>query len=200
MLTDPVVPDPGASYGRAGAASPLAAEDLAIVEEQLGRPSRARSAVVHRCGYGLPTVVRVAPRLEDGTPFPTTFWLTCPALNAAIGTLEAQQQIAAANEALGEHPVLATAYAAAQERLIAFRDQLGGGDKLPGDPTAGGAPGHVKCLHTHVAHHLATGDNVVGERALDQARPVRCPGPCAGPERVDGARGLRAADNDPDQT
>lgn len=141
---------------------------------------------MHRCGFGLPTVLRVDPRLRDGTPFPTTFWLACPVLNSAIGTLEAEQKMVEVNERVAADPEFAEAYDLAQQRLVAFRDELGGGEKLPGDPTAGGQPGHVKCLHTHAAQFLATGDNVVGEVAIEAARPVACPGPCAGPDRVQG--------------
>ncbi len=183
-LPDPVVPDPNASYERAATAPEADAAELAVLAEQIGRPSRGRSAVVHRCGYGLPTVVRVDPRLDDGTPFPTTFWLSCPALNSAVGRLEGDHEMVAVNERLAADEDLRQQYLDAQLRLVAFRDALGGGEKLPGDPTAGGRPGHVKCLHVAVGHHLATGDNVVGAEALDQARPVDCAGPCAGPDKV----------------
>lgn len=177
-IPDPVVPDAEASYERAAAAATVDDRELAVVEAQLGRRSRGRTAIVHRCGYGLPTTLRVDPRLDDDTPFPTTFWLSCPALNAAVGRLEGTHVMAEFNEHLGDDPDLHDEYVAAQARLVAFRDELGGGEKLPGDPTAGGRPGHVKCLHTAVAHHLATGDNVIGAAALDRTRPVPCGGPC----------------------
>ena len=138
--------------------------------------------MVHTCARGLPTVVRVDPRLEDGTPFPTTFWLTCPALRSKVGTLEADRAMVGCNQRLDEEPELAEAYAAAHERYVAFRDRLD--EPLPGSPGSGGMPGHVKCLHTQVAHHLATGDNVVGSWALDQATPVACPRPCVGEAEV----------------
>lgn len=185
MDPDAIQPDPAASYAQAAAAPEVDAAQLAIVEEQLGRPSRGRTAVVHRCAFGLPTTLRVDPRLEDGTPFPTTFWSSCPVLNSAVGTLEGEQQMAAVNDRIGEDPEFRAAYVAAQERLVEFRDELGGGEKLPGDPTAGGRPGHVKCLHTAVGHHLATRDNVVGAWVLEQLRPLPCAGPCAGPEKVE---------------
>lgn len=146
---------------------------------QLGRPARGRPAVVHRCRWGLPTVVRVDPTLEDGTPFPTTFWLACPALRSGIGTLEADQCMVGLNDRLQEDGAFAGEYAAAHERYVAFRDELGG--PLAGDPGAGGMPGYVKCLHVHAAHHLATGDNPVGEWTVDAASPVRCSGPCVDP-------------------
>jgi uncharacterized protein len=113
---------------------------------------------MHRCGHGLPTVVRVDPRLEDGTPFPTTFWLACPLLRSAVGRMEADHEMVRLNERLAEDDGAPAEYAATAERYVAFRDALGApGEPLDGAPTAGGMPGRVKCLHVHLAHHLATG-------------------------------------------
>jgi hypothetical protein len=120
--------------------------------------------------------VRVAPRLEDGTPFPTVFWLTCPLLRSAVGRLEADHVMVGMNARLAEDPDLAAAYAAGSERYVRARDTLG--EPLAGDPVAGGMPDRVKCLHVHVAHHLATGDNVLGAEALDALLPLACPAPC----------------------
>lgn len=131
---------------------------------------------MHRCVFGLPTVVRVAPRLDDGTPFPTVFWLTCPVMRSRVGTLEADRAMVGLNQRLEEEPDLAAGYAASHERYVAFRDELGG--PLPGAPGAGGMPGHVKCLHVHAAHTLATGDNPIGQWTVDHATPAPCPGPC----------------------
>src|SRR5690554_6016503 len=86
---DAVRPDPDASYERALGAPPVDRRGRAVVSVQLGRPARGNPAVVHRCVYGLPTVVRVDPRLDDGTPFPTTYWLTCPVMRSRVGRLEA---------------------------------------------------------------------------------------------------------------
>lgn len=126
--------------------------------------------------YGLPTVVRVAPRLDGGTPFPTVFWLACPLARRHVGALEADGRMGEVNARLDAEPDLAAAYRTAHERYVAFRDALGG--PLPGDPGAGGMPGHVKCLHVHLAHHLATGDNPVGAWTYEEVAPMPCPGPC----------------------
>jgi uncharacterized protein len=173
---DAVHRDPDASYASAGAAPAADEVEQRVISAQLGRPARGAPAVVHRCRWGLPTVVRVAPRLEDGTPFPTTFWLSCPALRSRIGTLEAEQSMVGLNDRLADEPDVAADYAAGHERYVAFRDELGA--PLQGDPGAGGMPGHIKCLHVHAAHHLATGDNVVGDWTVDAASPVPCAGPC----------------------
>jgi uncharacterized protein len=174
--SDAVHRDPDASYERAAVAPAADDVERAVITAQLGRPARGEPAVVHRCRFGLPTVVRVAPRLEDGTPFPTTFWLSCPALRSRIGTLEAEQSMVGLNDRLQDDATFAAGYAAGHERYVAFRDQLGA--PLDGDPGAGGMPGYVKCLHVHAAHHLATGDNPVGDWTVDAAAPLPCAGPC----------------------
>jgi len=173
---DAVRPDPDASYERAAAAVPVGAEERALISAQLGRPARGNPAVVHRCAFGLPTVVRVDPRLEDGTPFPTTFWLTCPVMKSRVGTLEADHAMVGLNARLEEEPDLADEYAASHERYVGFRDQLG--EPLQGAPGAGGMPRYIKCLHVHAAHHLATGDNPIGAWTVEQATPAPCAGPC----------------------
>jgi len=176
-LADAVRVDPQASYARAAAAPTVIDAERAQISEQLGRPARGETAVVHRCERGVPTVVRVAPRLPDGTPFPTTFWLTCPVLRSKVGTLEADHAMVGLNQRLEAEPEFAAAYAAGHGRYLAFRDALGG--PLPAaEVSAGGMPRFVKCLHVHAAHHLATGDNPVGAWTLSTLTPVVCPVPC----------------------
>jgi hypothetical protein len=181
-MRDALRRDPGASYAAALAAPEADAGTVALIGAQLGRPARGRPAVVHRCGHGLPTVVRVRPRLEDGTPFPTVFWLSCPLARSAVGRLEAEHRMVGLGARLASDPDLAAAQAGAATRYVAFRDRLGAPEPpLPGAPTAGGLPDRVKCLHVHVAHHLATGDNAVGSEALDAILPLACPAPCVEP-------------------
>ena len=177
---DAVRPDPAASDRRAGAAAAADPDERAIISAQLGRPARGSPAVVHRCVFGLPTVVRVAPRLEDGTPFPTTFWLTCPVLRSRVGTLEADRAMVGLNRRLADDPQFAADYTASHEAYVGFRDTLD--EPLPGAPGVGGMPGHIKCLHVHAAHHLATGDNPVGAWTIDRATPAPCSGPCVDPD------------------
>jgi hypothetical protein len=173
---DAVRRDPDASYDGAAAAPAVSDRERSVISAQLGRPARGNPAIVHRCQYGLPTVVRVEPLLEDGTPFPTVFWLTCPAMRSQVGRLEADHAMVGLNERLATDEDLAADYAAASDRYVAVRDQMGG--PLPRNPSAGGMPRRVKCLHVHAAHHLATGDNVVGEWTIDHATPLPCPAPC----------------------
>lgn len=146
--------------------------DRSAVEAQLGRAPRGLRAVAHRCACGLPDVVETAPRLEDGSPFPTLYYLTCPRAASAVGRLEAEGVMATMTARLAVEPELAGAYADAHADYIARRDAI---DVLPGDVSAGGMPTRVKCLHVLVAHELATGVNPLGREALDLlAADVRC--------------------------
>jgi hypothetical protein len=161
---------------------------LAIVERQLGRRPRATRAIAHRCSCGLPDVVETAPRLEDGTPFPTLFYLTCPRAASAVGRLEASGLMREMTERLEQDPALADRYAAAHADYLRRRDALG---VLPGSPSAGGMPGRVKCLHVLVAHSLAVGPgiNPFGDEALELLPDWGERGPCVVDEDVTGDGG-----------
>ena len=100
---------------RTGARPGLDARDLAAVAAQLGREPRGVVGVAHRCPCGLPDVVRTAPRLPDGTPFPTLYYLTCPRAVSAVGTLESTGTMREMTERLGADPELAAAYRDAHE-------------------------------------------------------------------------------------
>ena len=152
--------------------------DIEVVHLQLGRPPRAMRAVAHRCSCGLPDVVETAPRLPDGTPFPTTFYLTCPRAASAIGRLEASGLMREMTARLGTDAELAAAYAAAHEHFLAHRDSLD--EPLPKRVSAGGMPNRVKCLHVLVAHSLAAGPGVnpLGDEALAMLDDWGRAGPC----------------------
>jgi uncharacterized protein len=158
---------------------PITDHDRAIVAEQLGRPPRAAQSVAHRCPCGLPDVVETAPRLDDGTPFPTLYYLTCPRAATAIGRLEASGLMAEMTERLAREPELAAAYQAAHENYLARRQELGEVPEIDG-VSAGGMPRRVKCLHVLVAHSLAAGRgiNPLGDEALDLLPNWWDNGPC----------------------
>ncbi|MGV9560784.1 DUF501 domain-containing protein [Streptomyces sp. NPDC003480] len=139
--------------------------DAEAIQQQLGRAPRGLRAIAHRCPCGQPDVVETAPRLPDGTPFPTTYYLTCPRAASAIGTLEANGVMKEMTERLATDPELAAAYRAAHEDYIARRDAI---EVLEGFPSAGGMPDRVKCLHVLVAHSLAAGPGVnpLGDEAI----------------------------------
>ena len=141
----------------------------AIVEAQLGREPRAMRAVAHVCPCGNPDVVETSPRLADGTPFPTLYYLTCPRAASATGRLEASGLMREMTERLANDDELAAHYRAAHESYLARREELGHVDEIAG-VSAGGMPNRVKCLHVLVAHSLAAGRGVnpLGDEALDQ--------------------------------
>ena len=152
--------------------------DVDVVALQLGRPPRAMRDVAHRCTCGLPDVVETSPRLEDGTPFPTTFYLTCPRAASAIGRLEASGLMREMTARLGTDEELAAAYEAAHEDYLRRRDALD--EPLPKRVSAGGMPNRVKCLHVLVAHSLAAGPGVnpLGDEALAMLEDWGAAGPC----------------------
>jgi uncharacterized protein len=166
---------------RKGAASSeqgIADADLEAVAAQLGRRPRAVRGVAYRCPCGLPAVVETSPRLEDGTPFPTLYYLTCSRLNSRIGGLEASGRMREMTERLAEEPELAAAYRRAHESYLAERDAI---EPLGTDVSAGGMPERVKCLHVCVAHALAAGPGVnpFGDEALAEVGEWWQAGPCA---------------------
>ncbi|MCG8920507.1 DUF501 domain-containing protein [Actinokineospora sp. PR83] len=157
----------------------IAQQDFDTVADQLGRTPRAIREVAHRCPSGHPAVIQTSPRLEDGTPFPTLYYSTCPRLNSAISTLETSGVMKEMTDRLGTDPELAAAYLRAHEAYLAERDAI---ESLGTQVTAGGMPGRVKCLHVHVAHALAKGPGVnpFGDEALEMLAGQWPTGPCAG--------------------
>jgi hypothetical protein len=154
-------------------------EDVTAVTEQLGRPARGIRSIAHRCGCGLPDVAETEPRLPDGTPFPTTYYVTCPRLASAIGRLEAEGVMKEMTDRLGEDEELAARYQAAHEDYLARRAALGDVPEVEGI-SAGGMPTRVKCLHVLVGHSLAAGPgiNPLGDEALAMLPDWGRRGPC----------------------
>lgn len=150
--------------------------DVAAVTAQLGRPPRGLRKVAHRCSCGLPDVVETVPRLPDGTPFPTLYYLTCPRAAAAVGRLEAAGRMRQLAARLADEPALAEAYAAAHADYLDRRDAI---SVLPGRVSAGGMPDRVKCLHALVAHELGVpGSNPVGREVLTELADWGAAGRC----------------------
>ncbi len=149
------------------------------VEAQLGRPLRAPSQVVSCCHLDLPVVVEVPPILDDGTPFPTRFWLTCPLATKRIGRLEGIGGVKRMEAKAEADPVFGERLARAHRRYAAERDALvpAGVDIRPSGGVGGAARG-VKCLHAHYADHRAGNDNPVGELVAAWIEPLDCRVPC----------------------
>lgn len=169
MNTETNLPDDAACRDEAGRHPGLSPEDENIVRQQLGRTPRGVADVAWRCPCGKPGVLATLPRLPDGTPFPTTYYLTCPRAVAGASRLEANHVMADMTDRLSDDPDLADRYRRAHEAYLADREQLGRVPEI-GTRSAGGMPTRVKCLHALVAHSLAAGPGVnpFGDEALDQ--------------------------------
>lgn len=168
-----------------------AAADVATVALQLRRPPRGVRAVAHRCPCGLPDVIETMPRLPDGTPFPTLYYLTCPRASAAVSRLEAGGTMREMTLRLASDPGSREAYLCAHRDYLARRDEAArdaGVEPLPAAAgSAGGMPERVKCLHALVAHELAVpGANPFGREAAAAAGQWWAAGPCVGGQYVDG--------------
>ena len=158
--------------------------DRDAIEAQLGRPPRAIHDVGHRCPCGNPDVVTTEPRLEDGTPFPTTFYLTCPRAASMIGTLEASGLMREMTDRLAQDAELRAGYERAHEAYLAARLEIADatGQSVPeiDGVSAGGMPARVKCLHVLAGQSLAQGRGVnpLGDEVLDALGQWWTEGPC----------------------
>ena len=157
----------------------IEAHDEAVIAEQLGRPPRGIHDIGHRCPCGNPDVVTTEPRLPDGTPFPTTFYLTCPRAASLIGTMEGSGLMAEMQARLGSDEHLAAAYRSAHERYLEARQAIGQVDEIDGI-SAGGMPDRVKCLHVLAGQALAQGRGVnpLGDEVVDRLGAFWESGPC----------------------
>ena len=154
-------------------------DDRAIVAAQLGREPRALRRVVVRCPFGRPAVTEQSPYDDAGEPFPTTYYLTCPHLVAAVARLEAAGGVERWSRNVADEPALAKDLERATERQRGLRRALAagaewrdGGSSL--DLGIGGSrnPRRLKCLHAHVAFALAHPDYELGQRVLRELEPV----------------------------
>jgi hypothetical protein len=151
-------------------------EDRAVVEAQLGRPVRGRWAVAARCHLGVPMVIESYPRLDDGSPFPTLFWLTCPVLVRRVSGLEATGRMAELTDRLAGDDSLRRRLESALDRYATRRDEHERIDVSGASP--GGGPERIKCLHAHLAHQLADGPNPIGATTLAETGWPDCRLPC----------------------
>ena len=165
-------------------ATPATPEQVAVVNRQLGRYPRGMVAVGARCVCGNPLAVVTRPQLEDGTPFPTTCYLTSPEAVKAVSRLEADGVMADWNTELGSDADLASAYRRAHGLYLAFRSalarRLGDDEGHIAGISAGGMPKRVKCLHALTAQSLVMGPGVnpLGDRVLGLVRQAFDPQVC----------------------
>lgn len=154
--------------------------DRGVVEAQLGRPPRSVIDVAQRCHLDLPVVIEVPPLLDDGTPFPTLYWLACPLASKRIGRIEAAGGVRTAEQMLADDPALRWAHNDAMDRYRDDRDaQIP--DGYQGHRPTGGVGGTragVKCLHAHYADTAAGNNNPIGAWTAEQIEPLDCATTC----------------------
>jgi hypothetical protein len=127
-------------------------------------------------------VVETTPRLDDGSPFPTLYYLTCPRAAAACGRLESAGVMRRMNELLARDAGLAARYRAAHADYLARRRAVADVPEI-GEISAGGMPRRVKCLHALLAHALAAGPGVnpFGDETRELVGRWWAGGPCVAP-------------------
>jgi hypothetical protein len=151
-------------------------DDRDVVAVQIGRPPRSRVPVTLRCHLGLPIVIDVPPILDDGTPFPTMHWLTCPLATIRISRIESAGGVRVADDLIRTDDEVRVAFGAAMHRYARARNSL-----LPQGwdgpvPTGGiaGSSGGVKCLHAQYADTAAGNDNPIGKDVARRIEPLAC--------------------------
>ncbi len=146
--------------------------DEAVIAAQLGRRPRSIHGIAHRCPCGNPDVVATEPRLDDGTPFPTTFYLTCPRAASLIGSLEGGGVMKEMTDRLESDPELSAGYQRAHEAYLDYREAIGHVAEIAG-VSAGGMPTRVKCLHVLAGQALGQGPRGQPARRRGRGRPRR---------------------------
>jgi len=154
-------------------------KDKQIVELQIGRKLRSESKIISKCHLNLPTVIEVPPHLDDGSPFPTTFWLTCPMYNKKIGSLESHGMIKDLDEQIANNSSLKDKWEERQKSYAKYREELvDKKNQLKPQGGVGGASNSIKCLHAHTADEIATNQNFIGKIVLESLGNFNCENPC----------------------
>lgn len=167
-------------------------DDRSVVELQIGRPVRSPVSVRTRCHLDMPVVIDVPPILDDGTPFPTTHWLTCPLAMLRISRLESAGGVKKADDDLLENSELAAAFAESNHRYETAREELVPADWSGPRPSGGvaGSRGGVKCLHAQYADTAAGNANPFGSRVAEMVEPLDCAVACV----ISGTSGVEKND------
>jgi hypothetical protein len=155
-------------------------DDRSVVESQIGRTTRSPVVVESRCPLELPVVIGVPPILDDGTPFPTTHWLTCPLATLRVSRLESAGGVRAADERVASDDAFGQEFGAAMKRYEDHRDSLIPAGWEGPRPSGGiaGSRGGVKCLHAQYADTASGNDNPVGAGVASEIEPLDCIMPC----------------------
>jgi len=156
-------------------------DDGQVVAAQIERPLRSSADVAVRCSLGLPVITRVPPVLDDGTPFPTHYWLSCPLAVRRVGRIESTGAVRALERYAAATPDFDERLAAAHRRYASERDAIAseGAAHLPSGGVGGTEIGAgIKCLHAHYGDHACGNDNPVGEAVAPFVEPLDCTTPC----------------------
>jgi hypothetical protein len=160
--------------------------DREIVAQQLGREPRAFRRVVVRCPFGRPAVTEQHAYTPDGEPFPTTYYVTCRHLVAALSRLEAAGGVERWSLRAETEPALAASRVRADDEQRRIRRELAAGTTGRDDGASlelgvGGAgrTGSLKCLHAHAAFALARPGYELGERIIGEVNPLWPPRCCS---------------------
>ncbi len=155
-------------------------DDREAVAVQIGRPPRSPVVVRSRCHLGMPVVIDVPPILDDGTPFPTMYWLTCPLAVLRVSRIESTGGVRAADILIRTDPGTREAFREAMRRYAHARDALIPPDWEGPVPTGGiaGSSGGVKCLHAQYADTAAGNMNPIGEDIASRIEPLACSAVC----------------------
>ena len=158
----------------------MVSEEKRIVEVQLDRSLRSDVEVVSSCHFNLPAVIKVPSNLDDGTPFPTSYWLTCPMYNKKVGSLESQGLIKELDKQLNENEDLKKLWSGRQRSYEEERNKAKKKNEEEIIPTGGvgGTNESIKCLHAHLADELATGKNHIGKIVIESVGGFNCDEPC----------------------
>lgn len=165
-------------------------DDRSVVELQIGRPPRSAVVVGVRCHFGLPVVIDVPPILDDGTPFPTTHWLTCPLAMLRLSRIESAGGVRDADALVASDPAVKDAFDSAMERYRRQRDALIPADWNGARPSGGvaGSQGGVKCLHAQYADAASGNENPIGADVAARIEPLDCAVPCVVEDREGSVR------------
>lgn len=152
-------------------------DDRPALEVQIGRPLRSPADVVARCPLGLPVVTRVPPILDDGSPFPTRYWLSCPLAVRRIGRVESAGGVVALQRYTAATPEFSHQVTEAHRRYAAERDAAvpPGWEHAPRGGVGGTQVGAgIKCLHAHYGDHAAGNENPIGRVVAPFVEPLDC--------------------------
>ena len=151
-----------------------------VVEVQLNRNLRSDIKVAAKCHFDLPVVVDVPKNLDDGTPFPTMFWLTCPMYIKKVSTLESHGMVKELDNQLNNNNMLNKLWSKRQISYEKERNKKYKNKKNSISPSGGvgGTLNSIKCLHSHLADELVTGKNIIGQIVLENVGGCNCLEPC----------------------